>query len=163
MFNFHPALSALPIGVLLTWWIVSFFKGISFRFQLLLAALSCSAVLSAFFSGYQANVLLSEAQLEGHGDAIGLHHLLGRFVLVCAFLSALLLWVSERATHSRLFFRALFLFMLTVSLLLVAVTSHHGGDLVFGRGLGVEKQLESSYGSSRSDLSNRPADFQRVP
>jgi len=98
--------------------------------------LAMAAVSAAFFSGYQANDLANQTFIVPD-EAIAQHHNLGRILLFCIIPCALLGIFSDKAQHARQAFRAAYLILLSVCLVLVLCTGYLGGKLVFNYGAAV--------------------------
>lgn len=140
--NLHPPLSGMPLAftVLLLCmeglcWVPAAARILSAVRQLLVAAVVVSC-LAAFLSGYQASSSMGEVS-ETAEAALGVHHAIGRFVLINAVLLGAFAWLSKVARQRQGLFKAVYLLTLVVQLGLLLWAGSLGGDLVFSHRVGV--------------------------
>jgi len=141
MYALHPPLSGLPLAfILLLVGIEALrltrLRGLLAGFRAVLVSVICVAVLAAFFSGYQAVGRVGDAS-QVTQDAISLHHIIGRLLLLNSLLLAGSLWLSVIASQRRWIFSSAYYAILMVQLSLVLYAGYLGGELVFRHGLGM--------------------------
>jgi uncharacterized membrane protein len=142
MISLHPPLSGLP-----------------FSFVLLLVGVECARLRGAwrdrlapfvspliivtvlstictFLSGYQASSSLTDLAPAVEAE-LGTHHAVGRLLMINAIIMVSFFRVSKTATHGRQLLRALYFLTLAIQFVLTIWVGYMGGELVFGRGLGV--------------------------
>lgn len=112
------------------------FRVISVARALLLPAVALSCV-AAFLSGYQASSSMGHVS-EGAEAALGIHHALGRFVLINALLVGLFAWLARIARQGRGLFCALYYLALITQVGLTLWVGFLGGKLVFAHDVGVQ-------------------------
>lgn len=101
--------------------------------------LVCAVVVSTvatFLSGYQASSSLGDL-LPAVQQELGSHHAWGRILLINSLLLGTFSWLATRATHGKGALSVLYFLALAVQLALSVTVGFMGGELVFGRGLGV--------------------------
>lgn len=70
-------------------------------------------------------------------SALGVHHAVGRFVLINAVLLGAFAWIASVARRHQPLFRALYLLVLILQLAFVVWVGTLGGELVFSHRIGV--------------------------
>jgi uncharacterized membrane protein len=103
--------------------------------NVLVAAVIVST-LATFLSGYQASGSLGDLKPEVQ-EELGSHHAWGRILLINSLVMGTFSWLATRATHGRRLVVAIYLVALGIQLALSIAVGFMGGELVFGRGLGI--------------------------
>ncbi|MBX7145526.1 MAG: hypothetical protein K1X79_13835 [Oligoflexia bacterium] len=139
--GYHPILVHLPTaliaGVLvLEIWYLLRRNQAEHSQQTWLLLLAMLGVLSAFFSGYQANDLANAAFIIPD-EPISNHHVMGRAVLFALPLTLALQMAAAHAKHGRVGFRVVYLLSLALSTGLVLYAAVLGSQLVYKLGAGV--------------------------
>ncbi len=142
MIALHPPLSGMPLAfvALLTLLEVSrLVPSLRSSLRVTRRVLVCAVVVSTiatFLSGYQASSSLGDLNPVVQ-EELGSHHAWGRILLINSLLMGTFCWLSARATHGRSALSVLYFVALAVQLALSLSVGWMGGELVFGRGLGV--------------------------
>jgi uncharacterized membrane protein len=138
----HPPLSGMPLAFALLLccieglcWVPAVARLLSVARLLLVPAVIVSS-LAAFLSGYQASSSMGEVS-ELAESALGVHHAIGRFVLINSVLLGAFAWIGSMARQRQRLFRMLYLLVLGLQLALVVWAGTLGGDLVFSHRIGV--------------------------
>lgn len=116
---------------------VSSFAKILTAARLLLVSAIVLSSLATFLSGYQASALMGELS-EPAEAALGVHHAIGRFVLINSVLLGAFAWLSAVARQRQQLFRGLYVLALVSQLVLVVWVGTLGGELVFSHRIGVK-------------------------
>ncbi len=140
-YNFHPALVAFPLALLVIVFLLELGRFTRWRelcqraawVNLLFATLF---VVLAFLSGYKASELAGELGAAAQAQ-LETHHGLGRLLMFAIFPACFLGWIRHRATHGRAFFEILYLLTLITCVSLVLLAGFNGGRLVFEHAVGV--------------------------
>lgn len=142
MIALHPPLSGMPLAFVILLALVEVCRMFSkcratleVTRSVLLAAVIVSTV-AAFLSGYQASGSLGDLAPAVQED-LGSHHAWGRALLINSLVMGTFFWLGARATHGKRFVEAIYFFALALQLGLSVAVGYMGGELVFGRGLGV--------------------------
>ncbi len=149
MIDLHPPASGLPLASVLLLCAAEVFQCVP-RFRnssdilRKAAVVSCMvAVIAAFISGYQAS---SRAlHLAPHVEAaMGLHHSLGKALLVTSLLLGTFFFLSRVATHGKKVFCYLYYLAFLLQVIGTIWVGTLGGRLVFDHGVNVSRQGSSS-------------------
>lgn len=142
MIALHPPLSGMPLAFVVLLALLESCRIVpTFRSSLAVTrhVLVCAVVVSTiatFLSGYQASSDLGDLA-PAVQDELGSHHAWGRILLINSLLMGTFSWLAKRATHGKGALWALYFLALGVQLVLSVAVGFMGGELVFGRGLGV--------------------------
>jgi uncharacterized membrane protein len=142
MIALHPPLSGMPLAFVTLLVVVESLRIVpKFRLTLksarnVLVAAVVVSTLATFLSGYQASGSLGDLAPEIQ-EELGSHHAWGRILLINSLVMGTFAWLAARATHGRRLVLALYLVALTIQLALSVAVGFMGGELVFGRGLGI--------------------------
>ena len=153
----HPPLSGMPlafVSLLLVLELCSRVPAVARVLPaaraLLLPALVLSCV-ATFLSGYQASSSMGEIS-EAAEAALGIHHAIGRFVLINSLLLAIFAWLARIARQATAIFWALYYVALAMQVGLTIWAGSIGGVLVFSHRIGVDRK-STRLNSSHTDIS----------
>ena len=139
--SLHPPFASLPFAFIL---VVIAFELLSLFLKrpwmrhaaLVVLAFAAIAVAAAFYTGYQASESANQTFVVADSE-IADPQFYGRLLLFTIIPCAAVGFFSVIAKYSQSLFRAVYLFLLLVSLGLVVTTGYLGGKLVFEHGAGV--------------------------
>lgn len=141
----HPPLSGMPLAFTFLlccveglFWLPLASRLLPAARAMLVPAIALST-LATFISGYQASGSMGEISELAEG-ALGVHHAMGRFVLINSVLLGAFAWLSAVARRNQRLFQSLYFMSLAVQLALVVWTGSLGGDLVFSHRIGVRAE-----------------------
>ncbi len=154
MIQLHPPLSGFPLSCIVLLVVVEVFSILgrssdrvewARRFLVFAVLLATTA---AFLSGYQASSPLSEAPSPIQ-DALGLHHAVGRIMLINSILLAAFALVASRALHGKRVIQSLYHLTVVIQLGLALWVGSLGGSLVFDHAVGVRKPTAETATAAR--------------
>lgn len=154
MIQLHPPLSGFPLACIVLLVVVEVFALLgrssdrvewARRFLVFAVLLATSA---AFLSGYQASSPLSEAPSQIQ-DALGVHHAVGRLMLINSILLAAFALVATRALHGKRVILSLYHLTVIIQLGLAVWVGSLGGSLVFDHGVGVRQPIAETATAAR--------------
>ena len=145
MTNFHPPLSALPMGSLLALICLEILAKIrraplpnSIRHSLLY--FHTALLIAAYYSGHWSANTKAAKNSKLTQEAIYLHQNTGKLCLITLSLCALFGITASIAKNNKQLFSYLYYLMLTIYLVLLSICSHKGGALIFELGIGIPGQ-----------------------